>query len=123
MENCVFCQIVARRLPAKIVYEDEHVLGFYDIQPAAPIHVLLVPKQHIATVNEVEAKDAQMMGHLFLAAAEVARRLELEERGYRLIVNVGKDGRQDIMHIHMHLMGGMRLPAPIYWRPKDQRSR
>ncbi len=118
MEDCVFCRIIRRELPAEIVYEDERVLAFHDIRPAAPVHVLVVPKKHIATVNEVTADDIPGMGQLFFAAGEVAARLGLAERGYRLIVNVGRDGRQEIMHVHMHLMGGMKLPVHNYGKAK-----
>ncbi len=113
-EDCVFCQIVTGKLSAHVWYEDEWVMAFNDINPVAPVHVLIVPKKHIATVNEVAEEDVDMMGRLFTAAAEVARRVGVAEDGYRLTVNVGKNGRQEIMHVHMHLMGGMKLPVHVY---------
>ena len=104
--TCIFCQIIAKRQPAEILYEDDDLMVFRDIHPQAPIHVLLVPKCHIATVNDLEEQHITVMGKLFLTAKTLATQWAIAARGYRLSVNVGRGGGQVIDHIHMHLVGG-----------------
>jgi histidine triad (HIT) family protein len=105
---CVFCRIVDKSQPADIVHEDDDIIVFKDIHPKAPVHVLLVPKQHIATVNDLEEQHTALMGKLFLTAKQLADQWSIADKGYRLIVNVGRGGGQIIDHIHMHLVSGWR---------------
>ncbi|WP_127582632.1 histidine triad nucleotide-binding protein [Paenibacillus koleovorans] len=107
--DCIFCKIVEGTIPSKKVFESEHVVAFHDIQPAAPVHVLIIPKKHIASINEVEAADREVLGEVLLAAPQIARQLGVAESGYRLINNCGSDGGQVVYHIHMHLLGGEKL--------------
>jgi histidine triad (HIT) family protein len=103
---CIFCEIVARRAPASIVYEDDETVAFQDINPQAPIHVLVLPKLHIATVNDLEEQHITLMGKLFLVAKYLAAQWDIVAQGYRLRVHVGRGGGQLIDHIHMHLLSG-----------------
>lgn len=107
----VFQRIIDREIPADIVYEDEHCIAFKDIHPAAPVHVLVVPKQVIPTVNDVTAADEAVMGHLFTAAKLVAEKMGLSG-GYRIVVNCGPDAGQEVMHVHMHVLGGRKFGWP-----------
>ncbi len=109
----MFCWIVAREEPAQIVYETDAVLAFRDIAPVAPVHVQLIPREHIASAAEVREHHAGMLAELFLAAQRVAREEGLAERGWRLVTNVGREGGQHIEHLHLHLLGG----RPMGWPP------
>lgn len=109
----LFERIAARQIPADIVFEDEQVLAFRDINPQAPVHVLIVPKRAIPRVNEAGSGDAQLLGHLLLKAAEVARQLGLADSGYRLVINNGRDGGETVPHLHCHILGG----RPLAWPP------
>lgn len=107
---CVFCKIVKKEIPAQIVYEDETVMAFKDIEPVAPIHILIIPKLHIPSVNHLETKNKTLMGELILVAQKIAREQNVDESGYRLVLNIGKDAGQTVDHLHLHLIGGHRLP-------------
>ncbi|MBP1961465.1 histidine triad nucleotide-binding protein [Paenibacillus aceris] len=109
MSDCIFCKIVAGELPSKKVYEDGEILAFHDIQPASPIHVLIIPKKHIASLADAKAEDWPLMGQMQAAAAQIARELDVEESGYRVITNIGANAGQIVHHIHYHLMAGARL--------------
>lgn len=113
MKDCIFCKILADEIPAEILYQDDQVTAFKDINPAAPIHVLIVPNQHIPSVNSVTGEDELMLGHLFTTARSLAEKMEIADSGYRLIVNTGPDGGQEVFHIHMHLLGGARMQHPM----------
>jgi histidine triad (HIT) family protein len=106
MTDCLFCKIVSGEIPAKIIYEDDYCLAFRDINPQAPTHVLIIPRQHIATINDIEPENTQLLGHLVLVAKEIARGENLSEGGYRLIMNCNADAGQTVFHIHVHLLGG-----------------
>ncbi len=112
MDDCIFCRIAAGGIPADVVYRDEWVTAFRDIQPQAPVHVLLIPNEHIASTNELEAVHEAVVGRLVTAAARVAREQGVAENGYRLAVNTGRDGNQTVAHLHLHLMGGRRFGWP-----------
>ncbi|NHM27318.1 histidine triad nucleotide-binding protein [Desulfofundulus sp. TPOSR] len=112
MQDCIFCKIVKKEIPAEIVYEDEHVMAFKDIHPAAPVHLLLIPKKHIPTFFDLTDEDVSIIGRVQLAAARVARQLNLEEKGFRLVSNCKEDAGQLIFHIHYHLLGGRALQWP-----------
>lgn len=107
--STIFSKIIAREIPADIVFEDDLVIAFRDIAPSAPVHILIVPKKEIATVNDVTAEDEPALGRLFAAAAEIARDEGIADDGYRLIVNCNHHGGQEVFHLHMHLVGGRRL--------------
>lgn len=109
--DCLFCKIVSGAIPAKRLYEDEHVLAFPDINPQAPVHVLLIPKKHLASHAHATAEDAAMLGQLISAAGEVARAQNLGN-GYRLVINTGPDGGQTVDHLHVHLLGGRHMTWP-----------
>lgn len=109
--DCLFCRIVSGDIPANRVYEDEHCIGFPDINPQAPTHVLIVPKRHIASVASAVADDNEVLGSLMAAASEIARSERLS-KGYRIVVNTGDDGGQTVSHLHLHLLGGRRMTWP-----------
>jgi histidine triad (HIT) family protein len=111
--GCLFCNMVEKKIPADVVFEDEHALAFRDIRPVAPTHVLVVPKRHIPATRALAAGDAEAMGRVLLAATSVARKLGLEATGYRLVVNDGDDAGQSVHHIHVHVLGG----RPMAWPP------
>ena len=107
--SAIFSKIIAKAIPADIVYEDELVLAFRDIAPQAPAHILIIPKKEIATVNDIAAADEAALGRMFLAAAKIAKDEGIAAAGYRLIVNCNEHGGQEVFHLHMHLLGGRRL--------------
>ena len=111
MNDCLFCKIVRGEIRTKKVYEDEHVLAFEDIQPKAPTHVLIIPKRHIRGLKEAAAEDAEVIGRLNLAAAQIGRERGIED-GYRTVLNVGPKSGQSVFHIHLHLIGGRGLAWP-----------
>jgi histidine triad (HIT) family protein len=108
--NCIFCKIIKREIPAEIVYENENVLAFNDIEPVAPVHVLIISKEHIPSAGHLSVKDRFLAGELISAAQKVAKEKKVDESGYRLILNIGKDAGQTVDHLHMHLIGGKKLP-------------
>jgi histidine triad (HIT) family protein len=110
--DCLFCRIVAGELPAAQVYADDSVVAIRDIAPQAPTHILLLSRKHIASVREVGTADAELMGKFTLAAAELANREGIAEGGYRLVVNVGRNGGQSVDHLHVHLLGGRQMAWP-----------
>lgn len=107
--DCIFCKIVEGSIPSKKVFENERVLAFQDIQPAVPIHILIIPKKHIPTMNDVSEEDAELIGELFAAARQIAKEQGIADAGYRLINNVNSDGGQVVYHLHIHLLGGQKL--------------
>ena len=111
-QTCLFCKIVAGEIPAAKVYEDERALAFRDINPQAPTHALVIPRAHIASLNEAEESDEALLGHLLLVAARVARDAGHAEGGYRTVVNTNADAGQTVFHIHVHVLGGRRLSWP-----------
>ncbi|MDD3608837.1 MAG: histidine triad nucleotide-binding protein [Halothiobacillaceae bacterium] len=113
MSETIFMKIIRREIPARIVYEDDDVLAFHDIAPQAPVHVLIIPKTPIATLNELADAQAALVGKLVLTAARLARELGIDESGYRLVTNCNADGGQTVFHIHLHLLGG----RPLDWPP------
>jgi histidine triad (HIT) family protein len=112
MADCLFCRIIAREIPASIVYEDDHVLAFNDINPQASTHVLLVPKRHIASLNDLTPADDQIVGELARRAAAIAAERGIAAGGYRTVFNTNKDAGQTVFHVHLHLLGGRALHWP-----------
>jgi len=111
LTDCLFCKIANKELPSEIVYEDDDVLAFRDIKPQAPVHVLIIPKRHIASLSDLTEDDKDAMGHLMFVASKLAGDLGIGE-GFRVVVNCGKDAGQSVFHIHMHLLGGRSLGWP-----------
>lgn len=107
--STIFSKIIAKEIPADIVYEDDLVLAFKDIAPQAPIHILIIPKKEIPTANDVTEADEQVLGRLFTVAAKIAKEQNIDKSGYRLIVNCNEDGGQEVFHLHMHILGGRNL--------------
>ena len=110
--ECLFCKIVVGDVPADVVYKDDKVLAFRDINPRAPIHVLVIPKQHLDSLASVADENCELMGHLMLTAKEIAKDEGLSRSGYRTVINVGADGGQTVNHLHLHLLGGRALRWP-----------
>lgn len=113
MSSTLFEKIASGEIPASIVYKDEKVVAFRDIGPQAPVHVLIVPRRPIPRIGEAGLEDQELLGHLLLKAAEVARLCGLQESGYRLVINNGKDGGESVPHLHCHILGG----RPLHWPP------
>ena len=113
MDTCIFCKIIEHEQPAKIVYEDDHVVAIEDIRPQAPVHLLVMPRKHVATLQDSENGDEAMMGHLFAVVTQLARERQLETRGYRTVINNGPWAGQTVYHLHVHVLGG----RVFHWPP------
>lgn len=112
LTNCIFCKIINGEIPSEKVFENENVIAFKDINPAAPVHILIIPRKHISSINDLEEKDACIIGEIFLAAKEIAKKLGIAEDGYRVVSNCGEKAGQTVMHLHYHLIGGRSLNWP-----------
>ncbi len=112
MDDCLFCKMVSREIEPDVVYEDEQVLAFRDINPQSPLHVLIIPKRHISTLNDLTPEDTGLIGHLSLAAARIAQQEGVAEAGYRTLINTNREGGQVVFHVHMHLMAGRQMGWP-----------
>lgn len=110
--DCLFCKIRDGVIPAKIVYRDDVCLGFDDINPQAPTHVIVIPKTHIATINDITTENRETVGHLFVAAAKIAKERGHSENGYRVVMNCNRDAGQTVFHIHLHVLGGRQFGWP-----------
>jgi len=113
MADCLFCKIIHKEIPSEIIYQDEDLTIFKDINPAAPVHLLIVPNQHLASVREMESGDELLLGKMFSGAKMAAEMSGIDQTGYRLIVNNGPDAHQEVLHIHMHLLGGGKMKHPM----------
>ncbi len=113
MEDCIFCKIIKGEIPSEKVYEDEEILAFKDIHPAAPIHILVIPKKHIATLMNVTPEDSNIMAKILESIQKIVKQLGIEENGFRLIANCGPDSGQEVMHIHFHLLAGRKMGPKI----------
>jgi histidine triad (HIT) family protein len=112
MSDTIFSKIIAGEIPADIVYDDDRVLAFRDINPQAPVHVLIIPKKAIPTINDLTPQDSELIGHMFQAARRIAADLGVAGSGYRTVMNCNEDGGQDVFHIHLHLLAGRRMGWP-----------
>ncbi|MFH1894591.1 MAG: histidine triad nucleotide-binding protein [Patescibacteria group bacterium] len=110
MPECIFCKIAKKEIPAKIVYEDNDILAFDDIEPKVRIHVLIIPQKHIPSAVDLKSEDGELIGEMFMGAVKIAREKGILESGFRVVVNHGKDAGQTINHLHFHLLGGEKLP-------------
>ena len=113
MDNCLFCKIINGEIPSNKVYEDDDVLAFYDINPAAPIHILVIPKKHITSLAHLEDGDEAIIGKIYTIINKIAEEKGFKDDGYRVIVNCGKDGGQEVMHLHFHILAGKQLGEKI----------
>ncbi len=113
MNTCIFCRIASGEASANIIYRDDKAVAFHDINPQAPVHILIIPRKHIARVSDMTPEDESLIGHLHYVATIIARDLKIEDEGYRLVFNVGRYGGQHVYHIHLHLLGG----RPMGWPP------
>lgn len=109
MDDCIFCKIVRREIPSQVVYEDERILAFKDIKPLAPVHILLIPKEHLTNVLDIDKDNVDIIGHIHLVANKLAREAGIAEKGFRIVTNCNKEGGQIIFHLHYHLIGGEEL--------------
>lgn len=112
MSDCLFCKIAAGQIPAKIVYQDERIVAFDDIRPQAPVHTLIIPREHFAALPDVPAAKADLLAHILAQAPRIAEAKGVAAKGYRLVLNTGRDSGQDVFHIHVHLLGGRRMTWP-----------
>lgn len=111
--DCIFCKIINKEIPSKIVYEDEEVLAFEDIAPQAPVHIVVIPKKHIEKITEIEKEDETLIGKIYSVINKIAREKQIAEEGFRVIINCGENGGQEVKHIHFHLLGGKKLSGKI----------
>ena len=109
MNNCIFCKIIAGEIPSKKIFEDENILAFHDINPVAPVHFLVIPKIHIGSLNDVNGENIEYIAHIFKKIPEIAKELGIAGDGYRVVNNIGKNGRQSVDHLHFHVVGGRKL--------------
>ncbi len=113
MEDCLFCKIIAGNVPSTKVYEDEFVYAFKDINPLAPVHILVVPKEHISGADKITGENSAAAAHVFEAAAKIAKEQGIAEDGYRIVTNVGENGCQSVKHLHFHILGGRKLDVTM----------
>jgi|SRR3989339_41491 len=120
MEDCIFCKIINKDIPADIVYEDDEIFAFKDIHPLAPVHILIIPKEHIQTIDDLEEGHERLAGKMILVAKKIARDMNISDKGYKLLFRVKKHGGQEVDHIHLHLIGGALLSEGI-WAINNER--
>ncbi len=113
MNDCLFCKIIKGEIPSNIVYEDEEVLAFRDINPVAPVHVLVIPKKHISSLVDLKQEDEAVVGRIYSVINKIAKQEGIDEKGFRVVVNCGEDGGQEVKHLHFHLIGGKKLGTKI----------
>jgi len=112
MQDCIFCKIIKGEIPCSKVYEDDKVLAFNDINPQAPVHVLIVPKTHVQSIMDMNNDEYQIVSHVFKVASKIAKDMKVDEKGFRIVNNIGEDGGQTVPHVHFHLLGGRSLQWP-----------
>ena len=112
-ENCIFCKIIKGEVPSEKVYEDDKLLAFKDIQPAAPIHILVIPKKHIENLLEIKDEESEIISHIYKVINKIAKDMNIDQDGFRVIVNCGKNAGQEVMHLHFHLLAGRKLGPKI----------
>nr|WP_122013583.1 histidine triad nucleotide-binding protein [Maliibacterium massiliense] len=113
MEDCLFCKIIAGEIPAKRAYEDEQVVVIHDINPQAPMHMLVLPKKHLASIAQMAPEDKALLGHMMFVAQQMAKAAGIADAGFRLVINTGKDGAQSVQHLHLHVLGGRALSGQM----------
>ena len=113
MEDCIFCKIIKKEIPSNIVYEDEEILAFRDINPVAPVHILVIPKKHIESLVHLNKEDEALVGRIYTVINKIAKQEGINEKGFRVVVNCGEDGGQEVKHLHFHIIGGKKLGIKI----------
>jgi len=113
MEDCIFCKIINKEITSNIVYEDEEIIAFHDVNPAAPIHILVIPKKHITSLADMDSDENNIISKIYVVINKIAEKEGIKDKGYRVIVNCGKDGGQEVGHLHFHLLGGKFLGEKI----------
>lgn len=113
METCVFCKIIKKEIPGTIIYEDNEILAFKDINPVTPVHILVIPKKHIEKLTDISKEDEAVIGKIYSVINKIAKEQEIDEKGFRVIINCGEDGGQVVKHLHFHLLGGKKLGVKI----------
>lgn len=113
MSDCLFCKIIKKEIPSTIVYEDEEILAFRDIHPLAPVHVLVIPKKHIESLIHLRSEDEAIVGRIYSVINKIAKQEGIDQKGFRVIVNCGEDGGQEVKHLHFHLIGGKKLGVKL----------
>ena len=113
MENCIFCKIIKKEIPASIVYEDNEIIAFRDVNPVAPVHILVIPKKHIESVIELKEEDELLIGKIYTVINKIVKQEQIDQKGFRAIVNCGEDGGQEVKHLHYHILGGKKLGTKI----------
>jgi histidine triad (HIT) family protein len=113
MSGCIFCRVAAHELPARILYEDEHCLVFHDIKPKAPVHLLVIPRKHIASLNEASDEDKMLLGHIMTVVSRMAKEQGVDGSGYRAVINTNEEAGQTVFHLHVHILGG----RVFHWPP------
>jgi histidine triad (HIT) family protein len=111
--DCIFCKIVTGEIPSDIVYEDEEIIAFRDINPQAPVHIIIIPRDHIASLSDLSQSDSALVGRMVMVANKLAKDEGIAEKGYRLVINCGKEGGQLVPHLHLHLVGGRKLSDQV----------
>ena len=111
-DNCIFCKIISGEIPSKLIYEDDVCVAFEDINPQAPTHILIIPKEHIDSLNDIEDKHKELLGKIMIKLSEIAADCGISEKGYRVVVNTNEHGGQTVFHLHMHLLGGRQFTFP-----------
>ncbi|MBQ2917306.1 MAG: histidine triad nucleotide-binding protein [Clostridia bacterium] len=113
MDDCIFCKIINKEIPSSIVYEDNEILAFRDINPAAPVHILVIPKKHISSLVDLSKEDELLIGKIYTVINKIAKQEEIDQKGFRVVVNCGEDGGQEVKHLHFHILGGKKLGIKI----------
>ena len=113
MEDCIFCKIIKGQIPSTIVYEDSDIIAFRDVDPQAPVHILVIPKKHISSLIDLKEEDELLIGKIYTVINKIAKKEEINEDGFRVIVNCGEDGGQEVKHLHFHILGGKKLGLKI----------
>lgn len=113
MEDCIFCKIIKREIPSSIVYEDSEIIAFRDVNPQAPVHILVIPKKHISALINLKEEDELLIGKIYTVINKIVKQEGIDERGFRVIVNCGEDGGQEVKHLHFHILGGKKLGTKI----------
>ena len=113
MEDCIFCKIIKKEIPSQIVYEDDEIMAFKDINPVTPIHILVIPKKHIESVSEITEKEEALIGKIFTAINKISKSENFKENGFRVITNCGKDAGQEVKHLHFHILAGKKMGTKI----------
>jgi histidine triad (HIT) family protein len=112
MEGCIFCKLINKEIPAELIFEDDRIVAFNDINPQAPIHILIIPKEHFDSLNVIPEEKKDILSHILLRARQIARNIGIDEKGYRIVLNTARDSGQEVLHIHFHLFGGRRMTWP-----------